>query len=93
MRQTSLEAFKSIKDMMNKKQMAVYGALCSKPMTNDEISKELHWPINCVTPRTKELVEKNLIKYSGTKISGYTRRRHIIWKVVNQEEANQMKFI
>ncbi len=92
MRQTSLDAYHSIFDKLGDKQRKIYETLCVSPMTNTELSEFLHWPINTVTPRSNELVKKELIRYAGTKIYPGTQKRQIVWQVVDQEKCRQLIF-
>jgi len=92
-RQTQIDAYKSLLDKLGAKQRLIYDALCIAPMTNAEISDFLKTPINCTTGRTNELVEMGLVKYAGTKIHPGTHRRQIIWKCVDNPDARQLKFI
>jgi len=93
MRQTSIDAYKSILDKLGAKQRLIYDAFCITPLTNAEVADFLKLPINCVTGRTNELVEMGLVKYAGTKIHHGTHRRQIIWKCVDNPDARQLKFI
>lgn len=85
MQQTSHDAFESIKKSCTNKQFLVYKALLTKDKTNEEISKMLGWPINCVTPRTKELFDKNIIESKGKKL-GTSGRRAIVWGIREKEK-------
>lgn len=58
---TSLRAFYNISDL-GQRQQEVYCCLQKYGvLTNYEISKHLGIDINCVTPRTNELVKKELV--------------------------------
>lgn len=100
MRQTSIDAYRSIIDFLGVKQREVYEALSMAPMSNAELADFLHKPINCITPRVNELVhyrdhqghEMPLVKYGGIKIHPITRRKQIVWKIINQLEVRQYKF-
>lgn len=67
MRQTSLDAYRSMQDKQRR-----YNQICEVlarrgNMCNLEISTATGLPINCVTPRVYELREKGVIKDKGTK--------------------------
>lgn len=72
---TSLQAYNSILPDLSRKQKAVMGALflLRGGATNEEISNYLHLPINTITPRTGELMEKGLIA-RGEKVKGSSGR-------------------
>jgi predicted transcriptional regulator len=83
--ETSLEAYHKLLIKLNDKQTAVYSKLEEAEkygwdMTNFEIAKLLHWPINCVTPRVKELRDAGLVVKSQVRRQE-TGRRAIAWKV------------
>jgi hypothetical protein len=83
-RQTSLESYYYLKDnkLLNTKQRQVFGTISFlNGATNMEISKFLGWPINCVTPRTRELFQSNKIIDDGERYCPQTKKNHIIWKV------------
>ena len=79
---TSLEAFESVKDTLNKKQTEVFEFMRGKnPMTDKEISDGMNRPINCITNRRGELVKRKLVRYAGCKI-GVTGRRAMVWSPI-----------
>lgn len=64
-RDTSLLAYIDLNEShtMGKKQREVYRAICTMPgCTNEDIAQYLHWPINCVTGRRKELEEMGVVQ-------------------------------
>lgn len=76
---TSLAAYASIVYNLGSKQWAVFNALKTKSMTNQEIADYLNWPINCVTGRCKELRERGVVVEEGKKeVNG---RKAIVWGV------------
>jgi len=84
---TSLEAYEILKPNLGKKQRAVYNmlnmaTLTGYDMTNTELSKALHWPINCVTPRVYELRHYGLVKISRVRPCAVTKRRAMAWQTV-----------
>jgi len=82
---TSLEAFKEVKKDIGKRQLEVYNAIKELGHgTNTMISKWLNLPINCVTPRVKELRDKKLVGASIVDICPITKRRAIYWKCVKE---------
>jgi predicted transcriptional regulator len=48
-------------------------------MSNMRLSKMLGWPINCITPRVKELREMNLVEEKCKQRCEYTGRLVIVW--------------
>ena len=86
-RATSREAFHSLNDL-SRRQEEVYQIIRDySPVNNLSISHLLHMPINSITPRTNELVEKGLVEESHRGISETTGKRVIFWKLkVNKPE-------
>jgi len=84
MRQTSLEAFESLnyQKLLTERQMQVFSAIIYlNGATNLEVSKFLNWPINCVTPRTRELFMMKKVVEDGERLFVPTHKHHTIWKV------------
>lgn len=52
--------------------------------SNTELSKELNWPINTVTPRVNELRKFRLAEFSGKRICTVTGLRVMTWKRVER---------
>ena len=82
-RDTSLDAYDSIKPEIKTRQREVYDAIkYLKSPTNTEISKFLGIPINSITPRTNELYKKKLV-VDGKKRECYeTGRIAYTWRIV-----------
>ncbi len=81
---TSVEAFRALSpEMLGGKQRTVLEVLkeCTKA-SNKEISRVLGWPINCVTPRVKELRELGLVDYAGEQFDWSTQRHEMVWEAV-----------
>ena len=84
MRNTSLDAYESIKDDLSKKQLTVLQALKTlKTATNRQISKYLDWEINRVTGRTNELYNKGFIIGDDRIKDTETNRTVTLWKYDN----------
>ena len=65
------------------KQMTVYGAIKAlSTSTNRNIAKHLGWEINRVTGRVTELVNKGMVKASGTVLDANTNRTVTVWEAV-----------
>jgi DNA-binding IclR family transcriptional regulator len=83
--QTSVEAYEGlvVSGKVNKRQVQVLDILNEHPfpMTSQEISVMSGLPINCVTPRVKELREKGYVVQAFKKADSITGRRAIAWKV------------
>lgn len=61
---TSLEAYQEILPKLGEKQRQVIQALEKvQPATDFTLSRALDQPINRITPRRNELVEKNLVEF------------------------------
>ena len=79
---TSLEAYHSIEDELNSRQYQIWGMLKHyRSLSNLEISRILGIPINCVTPRVKELRNMGLVVFSHKKKDRITGRNVMVWKV------------
>jgi len=88
MQVTSLEAYQEVKKTLGHKQKEVYKVLelSSYPLTNSELAERLMWTINTVTPRTNELVEKNLVTEAYKRKCLITGRTAIAWRIKRPEE-------
>jgi len=65
---TSMIAYRSIQPELSDKQQVVYDYLAMYPSSsNQDLAELLGWPINTVTPRTKELRDLELIKIGRNK--------------------------
>lgn len=81
MRDTSLDAYHSIKSELGKRQADVLRAIrILKSCTNQEIGNFLGLAINQITPRTGELVKMGYVTEDGTKITP-SGRSAITWRV------------
>ena len=79
---TSLESFMEILPELGELQGIVYNTIKSHPgLSNREIANIIGKPINCVTPRVKELRNMNLVVNIGIKFDKYTNRNVLIWSV------------
>ena len=82
MMDTSLDAYQDIKSELGYRQKVVLDVIkyLGNP-TNTEISKFLGLPINQITPRTNELVNKlHLVKEAGKKECKVTGRIVMSWR-------------
>lgn len=75
-RQTSIDAFNSIKDKLSQKQRTVYELfLVNDTLTDVQIADKLGWKINSVTPRRNELENNfNIIFCIGTQKNEINRK-------------------
>ncbi len=81
--ETSLEAYKVLEPELGQLQHTVLTTLFAYPgMSNHDLSRFLHWEINRVTPRVKELRDKGLVVHSHNKVDKITKRVVMCWKVV-----------
>lgn len=90
--ETSTRAFLiDVLPTLGPRQKAVYDALeAHGPLTNLEMAYQLHWPINTVTPRCKELRDLGLVKEWGVRKCRQTGRMVIAWEAISL--AGQMSF-
>lgn len=80
--ETSGIAYDSIKESLGPKQRLVLWAFQSQgDMTDKELVDCLGWPINCITGRRGELVEKKIIGEKGIKKST-NGKPSIVWGVI-----------
>jgi len=80
--ETSREAYHDIYDTLGERQAEIYdGFLGNGSCTNLELSHLMQIPINCVTPRTNELVKRGLIVKECKRICNISGRRSISWKI------------
>lgn len=78
------EAFNTI-DCLGYKQKKVYDCiLLFGPINNREISLKSGLPINCVTPRCKELREMGLVLAGEIVVDNVTGRRTVTWVTRNK---------
>lgn len=92
---TTFEAYTHIKPKINNRCLEVYTALrMYGPMTNQEISDRIKWPINCITPRILELRSREidgrpapLVESKGDKI-GENGRRAIVWGIADGDQQS-----
>jgi DNA-binding MarR family transcriptional regulator len=79
---TSIDAYRfDVLPRLGERQQRVLRALksSSKPRCNQELADHLDQPINTITPRVNELVEKGLVKEAYRDIYTKTNRRVIFW--------------
>lgn len=81
--QTSLDAFKIVREDLGSRQEEVYLFLTRfGPANNNMIAQSLKMPINSITPRVKELREKKLVGVDHEEPCPITGRNTIFWRVV-----------
>ena len=81
-RTTQVNSLKKLKNLDGKRK-TVYDIIKSKgKVTNRMIAKTLDWDINRVTGRVTELVNKGMVKASGTHFDKQTNRTVTLWKVL-----------
>ena len=69
-------------DDLGEKQKKVYNLLRrSGALSNRMIAKKLGWEINTVTPRVKELRERDLVELAGLTVDNDTKRQVVAWRV------------
>ncbi len=97
MRDTSLDAYESVKATLNEKQADVFDAIKENPNLCDyELAELLGWKINRIVPRRKELCDMKLIIENGKRLNEATNRRAYIWvtreKRGEETEKNFIRF-
>jgi len=83
MQDTSLDAYRTIKDQLNPRQQKIFDQLQSGSCTNEKLSDLLSLPINQITPRILELREKGLVKMMWQE-PGKSGRMANVWGVVHR---------
>ena len=78
--QTTLDAFVEVRRDIGSRQMLVFNALRELgEATNTMIAKYVGLPINCVTPRIKELRELKFVSEAKRDMCPITKRTCIFW--------------
>lgn len=91
-RSTSIEAFHKLEDL-GARQRAVYQVIkFNGPICNLEVSHRLGLPINSITPRTNELVERGLVREARRDFVPETGRKAIYWETVLDEPIQESTF-
>ncbi len=86
-RQTSLQAYKRINTHLGQRQKQVLMAFyMDGPATDREVAESMNRPINTVTPRRNELVNKELLEEKGKRPCGVTGKRALVWRVKPSKE-------
>lgn len=79
--ETSIKAYLSIVSGLGKRQRLVYTTIQRyQPISNKAISSKLRIPINCITPRVKELRDMLLVEEDSQGYCEKTRRLEIKWR-------------
>jgi len=87
---TSKEAYASIQDRLGEKQQLVLGALEELNVgCNDEIARQLGWPINRVTGRVNEIRKMGRIELAFIKPGTYGKNVKY-WRVAPPESHFQV---
>ena len=79
--QTSIISWIEIQDTLGKRQLQVLNALKKGKYTNTEIAVKLNRPINCIVPRTNELVKLGFVIENCKRVCRETGRIAIEWRV------------
>lgn len=87
--ETSMQAYKQIKDELGKRQHEVFIAIVNlERATNSMIAKHINLPINCITGRTNELRKKGLVIYSHTSWCPVTKNKAMYWRANGNKQDN-----
>lgn len=88
-RQTSIMAYLEMIDKINYRQYQIICGLRHFGSANNTmIARYLNLPINCVTPRVRELYKKGLILIDEYNICPYTHKKTIFWKLSERRNLN-----
>ncbi|WNM68996.1 helix-turn-helix DNA binding domain protein [Mycobacterium Phage TribleTrouble] len=83
--ETSLQAYDSIQSNLGTKQREVLDALKAVgPLCNADLAELLGWPINSVTPRVRELVQRGRVAEAHRGPGGATGRTVIFWSATTK---------
>lgn len=83
-RDTSLSAYTDLRDrgMLNERQrevmLAVYRWFDQAEFTRLELAERMGWPINRITPRCLELIDKGFLVEAGVKKQSTGRSAHTL---------------
>lgn len=79
--ETSRSAYDEIRKTLGPRQLRALEVIehHSDGITNNEIAHELHWPINCVTPRVFELRSAGLVAMVGQRPDRWTQKKSYVW--------------
>jgi len=82
MQQTSLSAYESIAySVLGHRQKVLLLCLMNDgPANNRVLSARTRLPINCVTPRVKELRESGFVREHSRRVDVVTGRSAIVWE-------------
>ena len=81
--ETSLEAFYDVKTKLGDMQRMILNIIKTYPnVSNHEISNIIDKPINCITPRTKELRNMGFVTQGTVKIDRQTNKKVMTWVAV-----------
>ena len=80
--ETSRKAYERIIPKLGDRQKTVYLAFkIWGDMSNSEIANKLGCPINCITPRTNELVKMKLLEIKDKRKCNITNRLVLVWGI------------
>jgi len=89
-RDTSIAAYEDVTPSLGDRQRVVLDVirLAKRPVNNQEIANHLHKPINTITPRTNELVEKGLVELAFKDVYPVTNRKVCYWRIKDGNKNN-----
>ncbi len=78
---TSRRAYEEFRKGLGSRQLKVLEMIEQYPagITNNELAHELHWPINCVTPRVFELRSAGLVALVDQRPDRWTKKKSCVW--------------
>jgi len=89
-RDTSLASWSEFDDdKLSDRQLDVIDAIikAGRPVCNYELAGRLAWPINCVTPRVNELVNRGVLVDAGKRPGPPAGRDVHFWRLKNKKET------
>jgi hypothetical protein len=79
----SVEAFRTIQEDLPLKRREVLDTLRRiRSASNKQLSDIMNWPINCITPRVKELRDMGLVDFDHEQVDPNTNRSEAVWRPV-----------
>jgi len=77
-------AYNSLRPELGRMQQEVLDVLKKYPtgLTNSEISRLMGKPINCITGRVNELMDKDKVIPDGSRLNQYTGKPNTIFKAI-----------
>lgn len=82
MNQASIDSYYSIEDISDRQREVYLAIRAHGPVTNRELCSILRLPINSITGRVRELVQRNMVTSFGKRYDAVTDRNVNEWITV-----------